>query len=148
MSPIAHVIIEILAGGGLISLCLKLYKDKRRNLENGKIEIKFTETYKEEESINIRHIDLILEIKYRLLGGEHNKEETAIIINDLMKRQCKIRGFRIRNNTKKTFNEIKDIMEEIKPLLPCLANSKMVDIKYKISEMTIPNWPKEIFSNS
>jgi len=37
MSPIAHVIIEILAGGGLISLCLKLYKDKRRNLENGKI---------------------------------------------------------------------------------------------------------------
>ena len=62
-----------------------------------------------------------------------------------MKRQCKIRGFRIRNNTKKTFNEIKDIMEEIKPLLPCLANSEMVDIKYKISEMTIPNWPKDIF---
>jgi len=130
----------------LIFLCLRFACNKKRIIRNGEIKIKFTVIYKEEDSINIRHTDLILEIKYRLLGEEHNKEETAIIINDLVKRQYKIRGFRIKNNTKKTFNEIKNIMEEIKPLLPRLANSEMVDIKYKILETTIPNWPKEIFA--
>lgn len=141
-------VVEILVWSGLIFLCFKFYEDKRRNIENGKIKIKFTEIYKEEDSINIRHTDLILEMKYRLVGNEYNKEETAILINDLVQRKCKSRSFRIRNNAKKTFNEIKDIIGKIKPLLPRYANSELIDIKYKILETTIPNWPKEIFAQT
>ena len=53
-------------------------------------------------AIEKEYTDLILEIRYRLIeGSRHNKEETAILINDLVQMKCKHRGFRIRNNTKK-----------------------------------------------
>lgn len=141
--------VEILVGLGLIFLCLKFYEDKRRNTENGKIEIKFTETAEGEEANTTKHTDLILEIRYRLISrSRHNKEEAAVLINELVQRKCKLRGFRIRNNTKKTLKEIKDIMERIKPLLPSETNSEMTSVNYRISEKTITNWPKDIFCSN
>lgn len=138
--PLVAVLIIV----ALMLVSSKLINDKERNEKNGKIEIKFTEINDGDEAGTIKHTNLTLEIRYRLIkGSRYNKEETAILINDLVEKKCKLRGFRIRDNTKKTFKEIKDIIERIKPLLPRETDSELIDAEYRISEKTIPNWAKD-----
>lgn len=139
--PLVAVLIIV----ALMLVSSKLINDKERNEKNGKIEIKFTEISDGDEVNTIKHTNLILEIRYRLIAGSrYNKEETAILINELVQNKCKLRGFRIRDNTKKTLKEIKSIMEIIKPLLPRETDSELTDTNYRISEKTIPNWGKDI----
>jgi len=146
MSPVAHAIIEILADGCLILLCFKFYKDKRRNLENGKIEVKFTEEDFDEETNETKFKYLVLEINYRLIkGSRRNKEQAAIEIESFIRSKCASKSFRIRNNSKRTFKEIKDIMGKIRPLLSRETDSELTDVNYRISEKTIPQWSEGVF---
>jgi len=129
---------------GVTFLCIKHIYAKKRNLENGKIEIKFTKSDAEEATNTVRFTDLILEIRYRLIrGSRYNKEEAAILINDLVRYRCK--SFRIGYSTQKTLKEIKDIIEKIKPSLSYKTDSELTDINYRISEKTIPRWTKDKF---
>lgn len=129
--PLVAVLIIV----ALMLVSSKLINDKERSERNGKIEIKFTEISEGEEANATKYTDLILEIRYRLINGSrYNREETAILINELVQKKCKLRGFRIRDNTKKTLKEIKGIMEIIKPLLPRETYSELTDTNYRISK--------------
>jgi hypothetical protein len=140
-------IIGAIMGVCLILLCFKFYFDKKRNLENGKIEIKFTKSDAEEATNSVRFTDLILEIRYRLIRRQrYNKEEVAILISDLVRCRCK--RFKIKYSTEKTIEEIKDIIEKIKPLLSHEMDSELTDVNYRIYQTTIPRWAKDIFSET
>lgn len=140
--PLVAVLIIV----ALIFAYINLVNNKAKSKRNGKIEIKFTEIDDGDEANTIKHTDLILEIRYRLINGSrYNKEETAILINELVQNKCKLRGFRIRDNTKKTLKEIKGIMEIIKPLLPRETYSELIDTNYRISKKIIPRWSKDVF---
>lgn len=141
------IIVALMLVSVSVTLIL-LIKDKIRSERNGKLEIKFTEINDGDETNTIRYVTLILEIKYRLIeGARWNKEEIAVLINNLVERKCVLKEFRIRNNIKKTLKEIKDIIEGIKLLLPREADSELVAIEYRISKKTIPNLKKYINLN-
>lgn len=145
------MIVLIIVALMLVSVSVTLIwsiKDKIRSERNGKLEIKFTEINDGDETNTVKYVTLILETKYRLINGARwNKEEVAVLINNLVERKCALKGFRIRDNIKKTLKEIKDIIERIKPLLPREADSELIAIEYRISEKTIPNLKKDINLN-
>lgn len=143
--PTAGIFIGVCVVASVI-IFLRFKNDNRYIMENGKIEIKFSDEEVDEETNTLKHKDLILEIKYRIVKGARcNKEESAILINELVQNKCRQKGFKIRNNSKKTLKEIKDIIERIKALFPRETDSELIGIEYRISERTIPRWSKDVF---
>lgn len=130
----------------LIFLYCECVFDKREILKYGKIEIKITDEEDDRETNTFKQKNLILEIKYRLVSGaKYNKEESAVLINDMVQSKCRQKGFRVRDNSKKTLKEIKDIMEKIKLLLPRGADAELIDVRYKFFSIVIPIWPEDVF---
>lgn len=139
---LATTVILFVMGSVASVLVFRCFRNNNRNIKNGTIEIKFTEINEGEEANTTKYTSLTLEIGYRLIkGARRNKEETAILINELVRNKCKLVGFGIRDN-KKTLKYIKEIMEIIKPLLPRETDSELTATNYRISEKIIPNWGK------
>lgn len=132
-------LVAVLMVVAFMIISAKSIEDKKRSERNGKIEIKFTEINNGDEANTIKYTDLILEIRYRLVNGaKWNKEEVAILINDLIQTRFK-HIFALRDD-EGVIKEANNIMEQIRPLLLHKTDSELIDIKYLISKKIIPNW--------
>lgn len=128
-------------------LGFRLYQEKMI----GKIKIMLFNWFDEYDGNGVTrttHVDLILDISYRLKRSTHTKEQCAILINNIVQSACENRGFVVGRKNEETLKKIKDVVEKITPVIQSKTDSVIKSVNYKISQITLTNWPKEIFAKT
>lgn len=123
-------------------LVFRLYQEKRV----GKIKIalfNWFDEYAGDGITHTTHVDLVLDISYRLKRLTHTKEQCAILINNIVQSACKNRGFVVGKKNEETLGEIKSIIASITSVIQNKTDSVIKSVNYGISWTTPTNWQKK-----